>query len=481
MEPERRLYRSREDRMISGVCAGIADYFGIDPTVVRLLAVVLLVVGNVATLIAYIVLAIVLPEAPDAAQTASGRTEAPAATGDPSEESQEASTPAVAAPAPEPVTGSTWSAAEVRTHHRSGRVSGGLTAGLVLIAIGVILLVGRVDPAWGIWNLWPVIIIVAGFIQAITPDRNGWGVERFFDGLTTAAIGGVFLGITTGYLNWSVWWRVLTLWPVLLIAIGLGVLGGAIRQSWVKALGSVVIIAALGFAAATSYAGVPAVVTSGGETYAFSEPRGGVREARFELSAGVGEVQIGDAKGLVKIEGASPFGAPAFEVERTGQSAAVSFDQGGRGTWIGWPTSEGSRVEAGLGRDVAWDAVIDAGVASVRADLTDVPIRSIEVRTGVSDSVVELGGVPDGVPTATALVKGGVSSIRIVIPEGTEARVEASTALVGLSAGGGLDRVGGDIYKTAGYDRAKSRGDSVWDIRVESAVGSVNITTGGRS
>ena len=33
----KRLYRSTDDRMIAGVCAGIADYFGIDPTLVRLL------------------------------------------------------------------------------------------------------------------------------------------------------------------------------------------------------------------------------------------------------------------------------------------------------------------------------------------------------------------------------------------------------------------------------------------------------------
>lgn len=39
------LYRSTNNRMIAGVCGGLAEYFGIDPTVVRLIALVLLFTG----------------------------------------------------------------------------------------------------------------------------------------------------------------------------------------------------------------------------------------------------------------------------------------------------------------------------------------------------------------------------------------------------------------------------------------------------
>lgn len=63
MEPVKRLYRSKSDRMIAGVCGGIAQYFNIDPTLVRLLAVVgLLLAGG--TFWAYIVMAIVIPTEP---------------------------------------------------------------------------------------------------------------------------------------------------------------------------------------------------------------------------------------------------------------------------------------------------------------------------------------------------------------------------------------------------------------------------------
>lgn len=57
----KRLYRSRDDRMISGVCAGLAEYIDIDPTIVRLLFVLGLFAGR-ATFWAYLVMMMVVPE-----------------------------------------------------------------------------------------------------------------------------------------------------------------------------------------------------------------------------------------------------------------------------------------------------------------------------------------------------------------------------------------------------------------------------------
>lgn len=59
----KRLYRSRTDRKICGVAAGIAGYFGVDPTLVRLLW-VLAFFGFGVGLLAYIIAAMVIPEEP---------------------------------------------------------------------------------------------------------------------------------------------------------------------------------------------------------------------------------------------------------------------------------------------------------------------------------------------------------------------------------------------------------------------------------
>jgi phage shock protein C len=59
---EKRLYKSRNDKMLFGVCAGVAEYFNVDPTLIRLAAVVL--VFTSVGVPAYIIAAIVMPEAP---------------------------------------------------------------------------------------------------------------------------------------------------------------------------------------------------------------------------------------------------------------------------------------------------------------------------------------------------------------------------------------------------------------------------------
>lgn len=57
---EKKLYRSRTDRKISGVCGGLAKYFDVDPVIVRVIAVVSIFVTGVS-IIAYIVMALVVP------------------------------------------------------------------------------------------------------------------------------------------------------------------------------------------------------------------------------------------------------------------------------------------------------------------------------------------------------------------------------------------------------------------------------------
>ena len=56
----KKLYRSDENKMIAGVCGGIAEYFGVDPTLIRLAWVVFSLLGG-SGLLAYILAAIIIP------------------------------------------------------------------------------------------------------------------------------------------------------------------------------------------------------------------------------------------------------------------------------------------------------------------------------------------------------------------------------------------------------------------------------------
>ena len=61
---EKKLYKSNTDKKIDGVCAGIAEYFAVDPTVIRLLWVFVSLFGG-AGILAYIIAAIIMPRKPE--------------------------------------------------------------------------------------------------------------------------------------------------------------------------------------------------------------------------------------------------------------------------------------------------------------------------------------------------------------------------------------------------------------------------------
>jgi len=60
--PKKRLYRSKKDRMIAGVCSGIANYLDADPTIVRLIWAIATLLLFGLGIIAYLIAWIIIPE-----------------------------------------------------------------------------------------------------------------------------------------------------------------------------------------------------------------------------------------------------------------------------------------------------------------------------------------------------------------------------------------------------------------------------------
>ena len=61
---EKKLYKSNQNKMICGVCGGIGEYFGIDPTIIRLAWAIFCVMCG-AGILAYILAAVIVPSSPE--------------------------------------------------------------------------------------------------------------------------------------------------------------------------------------------------------------------------------------------------------------------------------------------------------------------------------------------------------------------------------------------------------------------------------
>jgi len=149
----KRLYKSRKERVIWGVAGGMAEYFEVDPTLVRL-AWVLVAFSGVGVL-AYIVASLIIPEAPY--ETAPGsRT---------TRESGEVPVAGQGTVPTAPAEGGVleWPKDGRRDEPRpKSMVSDPRTFGLILVLLGAVLMVRRVIPSFVLNNLWPVALILLG-------------------------------------------------------------------------------------------------------------------------------------------------------------------------------------------------------------------------------------------------------------------------------------------------------------------------------
>lgn len=387
------------------------------------------------------------------------------------------STPSVPATEPPPAPGPVQAPyiPDAPAPKKSGRRNGGMAFGIALVFIGAVLLAAQFAPGVSLWALWPIFIIAAGAVQAVTPDEEGWSINRFFDGLVTVALGLVLLGCTLGYLPWAIWWRILWLWPVLLISAGIGIIGRAIHQRWLGAVGSMLVIAALAWAALGTYQQAPmpsfSLTPSGGaaSTLSYSEPVGSITKASLALDVGAATVKLTDGNDLVAVEASSPWGKPTASVSRTGSSADVEVGLEQNGVVV-LPTGNQSTLDMELARGVLWDAKVNSGATDMDLDFSDIDVSAIEINTGASEVDLRLGE-PLGRATRVD-VSAGASSLKLAVPAGEQVRVSFETALVGRNMDG-LVSAGAGTYETAGLDEAQP----YWDIVFKSAVGDVRLET----
>lgn len=309
-------------------------------------------------------------------------------------------------------------------------------------------------------------------------------LKRIAEGLTVIAIGLIFLGNTFGVIPWGVWWNVFTLWPLLLIAAGIDVIGRGTDNTWLRVLSSLLVIAGLAW-------GVFAMPVNGGDWSPFgpfmvtpmsrsanAEPfdnttqhDSAVRTGTAQINGGVGTLTVADGSNLVRASGESPF-EPIFDVRSSPQGADVSVGMG-NGNWVA--PRDNARLDVKLDRTVTWDVTIDGGVSQIDADLSNLSLSGVTLKAGVSKGTLTLGAVD---PTAAhggvpVLVDSGVSTFTLRIKEGENVRLRVDKGLSTVNRPPGLSLVDGseDVYETDGF----SENLDFWDITLDAGISSVRV------
>ncbi|HTP12536.1 MAG TPA: PspC domain-containing protein [Bacteroidota bacterium] len=129
----KRLYRSPREKMLGGVCGGLAEYFEVDPVLIRILFVVAVFVGG-SGILAYIICWIIIPEEPRVVVQ-----------------------PATAQPAPQPSGAPAVQAVTSTNSHRGSAI-----AGIILIVVGGLFLADNLLPHFHFGEFWPVLLIILG-------------------------------------------------------------------------------------------------------------------------------------------------------------------------------------------------------------------------------------------------------------------------------------------------------------------------------
>jgi phage shock protein C len=164
-----RLYRSRHDRMLAGVAGGLAEVWDVDPSVVRVVWALLAFFTGGLFLVAYIIMAFVVPDEyelypPDAGTGAVGG--APGAT------------PSMPITDPAATSMQAQARAEARAARRAAREArGGTPAGLIiggfLVLLGLFFLVRQLLPSLDFDLFWPLILVGLGVVLVVAALGRG--------------------------------------------------------------------------------------------------------------------------------------------------------------------------------------------------------------------------------------------------------------------------------------------------------------------
>jgi len=162
MAEQKRLYRSKTNRIIAGVCGGLGEYLGIDPVLIRLVFVLLAIAGGCGILL-YIIAWIIIPI--EGAEACCDRGEMKENVKKAADEMKDKAE-TFASEIKKAVHEKNWH--EHDHNHGTGR----LGCGLLILAFGAVALISNIIHV-NLWqDFWPIVIIIIGLTLIIRTGRK---------------------------------------------------------------------------------------------------------------------------------------------------------------------------------------------------------------------------------------------------------------------------------------------------------------------
>jgi phage shock protein C len=173
----RRLFRSRDDRILAGVAGGLADLWDADPSLVRVIWVILVPLTGGFALLAYVIMALVVPEEDEQIVASASFASPPSAATGSGDAADPTMPPAASVPPSTSVPPPDWRSARqearaarraARRERRGGPGSAGVLIGALLVIAGVYFLVREYIPDIDLNWLWPAALIALGVVVLLS-------------------------------------------------------------------------------------------------------------------------------------------------------------------------------------------------------------------------------------------------------------------------------------------------------------------------
>ena len=314
---------------------------------------------------------------------------------------------------------------------------GSLIGATWLIGLGVVFLVQQA-MGWSWAEAWPLFVILVGVgagASAIIGGARGLGMLWAVTWpVAWVVVGLLLLASTTGSLGVGPAELIAEWWPWALVVLGLWFLIGAF-------------------------------VSGGRPMESLVLPLGDAQEAHVDIKFGAGDLITRKAAPGQLVEGTFQ-GGVKHRLDGVGRVELRQDLDGG----LPWLDHE-ARWDVGLTAEVPLDLRLEVGAYRGIVDLGDLRLRTLELHTGASDTLVRL---PRAAGSTTVRAQSGAAALTIEVPFGVAARIRLRMAL-------GSSRVDetrfpriGDLYQSADYGTSSNH----VDIDVQGGIGSVKVVGG---